>query len=162
MPLRAGVHSPPPGHLCSVGGHLGRMGGAPGRQHREGLPDPTPPHAHQSRPWQPTTFPAKMDMLDGVLDSRGGGRSRAPRGVGSQTSGHANSLHRSSFPQSPGVGAGRPAVGVGGLPGEAQDSQQATGCQPGRGPSCARRGRLPRWTLLRLARGPVDPGWTVP
>ena len=56
-------------------------------------------------------------------------------------------------------------MGAGGLPGEAQDSQQATGCQPGRGPSPApraRRGRLPRWTLLRLARGPVDPGWTVP
>ena len=52
------------------------------RQHREGLPDPTPPHTHQSRPWQPTTFPAKTDTLDRVLDSCGGGRRPGTQGSG--------------------------------------------------------------------------------
>lgn len=124
----------------------------------------TPPHPMHTSPGPGNPPPSlqRRTCWMGSWTPAGAGGGRAPRGVGSQTSGHANSLHRSSFPQSPEVGAGRPAVGVGGLPGEAQDSQQATGCQPSRGPSCARRGRLPRWTLLRLARGPVDPGWTVP
>lgn len=124
----------------------------------------TPPHPMHTSPGPGNPPPSlqRRTCWTGSWTPAGAGGGRAPRGVGSQTSGHANSLHRSSFPQSPEVGAGRPAVGVGGLPGEAQDSQQATGCQPSRGPSCARRGRLPRWTLLRLARGPVDPGWTVP
>lgn len=63
-------------HLRSAGGHLGRMGVAPetSAQGRAARPHPTPPHAHQSRPWQTTTFPGKTNALVGVLDSHGGGR----------------------------------------------------------------------------------------
>lgn len=125
----------PLGHRRSAGGHLGQIGVAPetSAQGRAARPHPTPPHAHQSRPWQTTTFPGKTNALAGVLDCRGGGRRPGTQGSGvpGLRSGQTP-LTEVRFPKTLGWAQGGLRWDRGACP---RRPRTATSCQPGRGPS---------------------------
>lgn len=163
--LQAGVHSPPPGTSSQCGGAPGsdRCGSRDVSTGKgcQTTPHPTPRTpvpalANHHLPWKDECAGRGPGLPQGREETGHAGE-RGPR-----PQVRANSPHRSSFPQNPGVGAGRPAVGSGGLPEEAQDSHQLPARPWALASPRARRGGLPRWTLLRLAHGPADPGWTVP
>lgn len=137
------------------------------RQHREGLPDPTPPHpTHTSPgPGKPPPSLERRTRWSGSWTPTGAGGDQARRRAGSQASGQGKLPPQKFVSPKPWGGRREACGGIGG-PARGGPGQPPGHRLPARpwalASPRARRGWLPRWTLLRLAHGPVDPGWIVP